>query len=250
MQWCQAWNGQKWGGGCRVGGLWYTVLIPRACDYVPLHGKRHWPLVADNMGLVPRGETWRHLGPEMGEGVQERSQEGGKPGEIHGECSGGVTRPEAEHDRTGIRWLWQPVTSPSAVRGRWPCGFLGVCSDVDQVSGERKGPVRACHDPPSPTEESGVAGDPGGGLCVAPSRAQAGRSVGRGRRLATCAFETCGARRHGGAGGATLCSGKHLVKSAFTGLEHSSKCISFLGEKDQETKMRLFGFQANHMTCL
>lgn len=153
------------------------------------------------MGLVPRGETWRHLGPEMGEGVQERSQEGGKPGEIHGECSGGVTRPEAEHDRTGIRWLWQPVTSPSAVWGRWPCGFLGVCSDVDQVSGERKGPVRACHDPPSPTEESGVAGDPGGGLCVAPSRAQAGRSVGRGRRLATCAFETCGARRHGGAGG-------------------------------------------------
>lgn len=53
-----------------------------------------------------------------------------------------------------------------------------------------------------------------------------------------------------GLGGATLCSGKHLVKSAFTGLEHSSKCISFLGEKDQETKMRLFGFQANHMTCL
>lgn len=153
------------------------------------------------MGLVPRGERWRHLGPEMGEGVQERSQEGGKPGEIHGECSGGVTRPEAEHDRTGIRWLWQPVTSPSAVRGRWPCGFLGVCSDVDQVSGERKGPVRACHDPPSPTEESGVAGDPGGGLCVAQSRAQAGRSVGRGRRMATCAFETCGARRHGGAGG-------------------------------------------------
>lgn len=250
MQWCQAWNGQKWGGGCRVGGLWYTVLIPRACDYVPLHGKRHWPLVADNMGLVPRGETWRHLGPEMGEGVQERSQEGGKPGEIHGECSGGVTRPEAEHDRTGIRWLWQPVTSPSAVWGRWPCGFLGVCSDVDQVSGDRKGPVRACHDPPSPTEESGVAGILEVG-CVWPRPGPRLAAVwGGAEGWPRARLKLVGPEDTVGLGGATLCSGKHLVKSAFTGLEHSSKCISFLGEKDQETKMRLFGFQANHMTCL
>lgn len=42
--------------------LGYPVLIPRICDYLPLHGKRHRPLVADNMGLVPRGETWETPG--------------------------------------------------------------------------------------------------------------------------------------------------------------------------------------------
>lgn len=99
--------------------LGYPVLIPRICDYLPLHGKRHRPLVADNMGLVPRGETWETPGTG-GVVTGGRTTRG-----IHGGWSGGVACPEAEHDRTGIQQVSQPVTSPSAVWGRWSWGCSG-----------------------------------------------------------------------------------------------------------------------------
>lgn len=95
----------------------YPVLIPRAWDYVPLHGKRHCPLVADNMGLVSQGDVrdtrdawalrWARV-CRSGPGRQE----------TRGNSRGVVRRchmPEAEHDSTGIQWVWQPVTSPSTV---------------------------------------------------------------------------------------------------------------------------------------
>lgn len=120
-----------------------------------------------------------------------------------------------------------------------------------QVSGEREGWMRACHDPLSPTEEFGVAGDPGGRLCVPVQgpgqlRSEEGRKDGHARAHACARVKLAGP----GDMGLTLCSWKRLVKSAFAGLEHSSERISFSEEKDQETKMRLFGFQVNHVTCL